>query len=403
MKAVKELNILVVYTTQLEPSTGGSYWFYKQLVQYLNKIGFKSNLFFAYLNEVNCLENDSLYKGLLLPDKKLFHTPLNVKALSEYIRKNNINIVFNLLHATRSLNAFWYKIKRLENVYLFNLIHNKPELTVSWKKYQLKKISFREVQSLKILIQKVFYYVYIPLLKLLVMDLARTSYKIHDGVIVLSKSYIEEYKKVIRKRICSKLFAIPNPFQPLHSKISIESKNKQIIFVGRISKEKAVHHLLMIWNKLYKAYPDWNLLIVGDGEERTLCEKLVEDLNIERVSFTGYINVPISFIDSSAICCLVSVLEGLPTVLFEAMSLGVVPVSFDSYAAVYDIIDNNINGCIVKAYDLEEYSRKLDFLMSNQQRRFVLAANAQKKVQQFSIEHVGNLWINLFKQMKIIE
>lgn len=56
MGVVKELNILVVYTTQLEPSTGGSYWFYRQLVDYLNEVGIKSDLFFAYLKKINSLE-----------------------------------------------------------------------------------------------------------------------------------------------------------------------------------------------------------------------------------------------------------------------------------------------------------------------------------------------------------
>lgn len=402
MGVVKELNILVVYTTQLEPSTGGSYWFYRQLVDYLNEVGIKSDLFFAYLKKINSLEKKG-YKGILLPDREKFNTPLNIKTLSAYIRENQINIVFNMMHATKELNLFWSKIRCLKGVYLFNLIHSKPDFVVSWKKYYLKHLSLSNAPSLKIFIQKICYNLYIPLLRLLVMYIARVSYEIHDLTIVLSDSYIEEYKKVIHKISCDKLFAIPNPIQSLYSKIQIENKNKQIIFVGRISKEKVLSHLLMIWNVLYRKYPDWNLLIVGDGDERASNEILMKSLNLERISFIGYQNNPIPFMDSSAICCLVSVFEGLPTVLFEAMSLGVVPVSFDSYAAVYDIIDDDINGCIVKAYDLKEYARKLDVLMSNPQKRYLLAANAQIKVQQYSIENIGDLWINAFKQLKIIK
>ena len=65
-------------------------------------------------------------------------------------------------------------------------------------------------------------------------------------------------------------------------------------------------------------------------------------------------------------CRLTSIFEGLPSVILEAMSVGTVPVCFDSFSACYEMITNMFSGVIVPAFDIESYKRSLFLLAENE-------------------------------------
>lgn len=65
---------------------------------------------------------------------------------------------------------------------------------------------------------------------------------------------------------------------------------------------------------------------------------------MERVVFTGWQD-PESFYRDASILCLTSDFEGWGMVLTEAMTFGAVPVAFNSYAAITDIIDDGKPEC----------------------------------------------------------
>lgn len=173
------------------------------------------------------------------------------------------------------------------------------------------------------------------------------------------------------------------------------------MFVGRLDREKAIYRLLQIWIKIYKELPDWNLVIVGDGETREEDENLTKILGVERVKFLGY-QKSIPIIDESSIICLTSNIEGLPTVFMEAMTLGVIPIGFDSFSAIYDMIDNNVNGVIIPAFDEELYANALIQLALNENLRYHMAEMAQQKVNQYDIEEIGKRWLYLFKELNLL-
>ena len=67
----------------------------------------------------------------------------------------------------------------------------------------------------------------------------------------------------------------------------------------------------------------------------------------------------IPYIDRARILCLTSVIEGLLTVFTEAMSLGVIPIGFDSFNAIYDMIDDGIDGFIIPDNNYEQYAETI--------------------------------------------
>ena len=134
-----------------------------------------------------------------------------------------------------------------------------------------------------------------------------------DTITVISKEAYNYYSK-----LGYKVFQVPNA-------IDISSLNpnekrqfeKQIIFVGRLSKEKVIETIIEVSKKLQN---DINLLIVGSGPESEKIKKLSETRdNIHYLGYQTHEN-SIKLIRGSDILIQPSLHEGISTTILEAMA-----------------------------------------------------------------------------------
>ena len=86
-------------------------------------------------------------------------------------------------------------------------------------------------------------------------------------------------------------------------------------------------------------------------------------------------------------------------VLTEAMQCGAVPVAFNSFASVTDIIDDGRNGILIKPFSIKEYEKKLRQLMDNPDMLSQMSKNAQQDIEKYSVENVVDQWEELFKEL----
>lgn len=216
-------------------------------------------------------------------------------------------------------------------------------------------------------------------------------------VVLLSKAFLDCIEKKT-SLISNKLLAISNPIILSGDKV-IFNKKKQILFVGRIElKQKRLDYLLIIWSRVFEACTDWELIIVGDGPDKNYIELRAEEMHLKKIYFKGYMD-PEPYYQDAAIICLTSDYEGFGMVLIEAMQHGVVPIAFNNWASVKDIIVNNETGMLVPTNDVENYITKLIEIIKNEKLRCEIAVNACKHVQQFDINIIGQKWLNLFEEI----
>ena len=231
---------------------------------------------------------------------------------------------------------------------------------------------------------KLKYYHSVCLTKRLYRDL-NTNY---DRIVTLSSSFIEDFCFYCPKADRIKLFTIPN-FNTFES-CELTTAQKHVLFVGRLRNcVKGVNKLLRIWNKVESSFADWQLDIV---------EMQAQDLGLEHVTFHGFQN-PAPFYQRSRIFCMTSIYEGFGMVLTEAMQHGVVPMAFNSYGSVTDIIDDDINGFLVKPFDEKEYADKLVVLMSKEDKYTKMSRAAMTKSVTFSKEIIVEKWCNLVENL----
>ena len=85
-------------------------------------------------------------------------------------------------------------------------------------------------------------------------------------------------------------------------------------------------------------------------------------------------------------------------VLGEAMQYGCVPVVYDSFAAASDIIDDGINGRVVRHFRHRDYVAAIEELMDNAAKRNSLAEAARQKAAKYCMENVKREWYGLLQR-----
>lgn len=190
--------------------------------------------------------------------------------------------------------------------------------------------------------------------------------------------------------------AVANPLTiELCSEEHICKKN-EIIYVGRIEyNQKCTYRIVDIWAKLEKKYPDWCLKIVGDGPDRDDLQERIRKKGLKNITIEGF-QKPILYYKEAKMLLLASAYEGFPLVVAEGMEYGVIPLVYDSFAAVHDIIDDGINGYIIpQPYSDEVFTSKIEIIMQNENLFNLMSESARLKAKEFSLDCIVNKWKHL--------
>jgi len=213
-----------------------------------------------------------------------------------------------------------------------------------------------------------------------------------DKLVVASKSQLNYYEKYFNKCFC-----IPDTIDKYPTKLSsLEEKN--IIAVGKLSKEKGLDELLDAFKIISDRHPEWKLNIVGGGREYNNLKKIINkyNLNVELHGFIDreYLN---KLYSNASICVDASHKELLGTVIMEAFSYGIPCIAFDRSEGAKQLISDNWDGYLVKYSDKEKMARRMNELIENYNRRFIMGRNGNKKVQKFNIKEIKKEWFKILK------
>ncbi|WP_410509102.1 glycosyltransferase family 4 protein [Methanosarcina hadiensis] len=136
-----------------------------------------------------------------------------------------------------------------------------------------------------------------------------------------------------------------------------EGKIYDIIFAGRLIKEKNVDVLIRAVSLIKKDNPDICCCIVGDGPERKALEKLTLELgvqvNLKIEGFQEYREL-IGKVKASKVLVLPSSREGFGMVVIEAFACGVPVITVkEKYNAAQGLIENGTDGFVVRLEERE--------------------------------------------------
>lgn len=156
---------------------------------------------------------------------------------------------------------------------------------------------------------------------------------------------------------------------------------KDVLFVGRLSKEKGVHELLDAWKLIppSKSY----LLLMGDGPERDALKARISAENIPNVVFLGFIEKEMQEgIWARTMFSVVPSIwqDPLPTVVFEAWERSRT-VIVSAAGGLDDTVEDGVDGLKFEMGNAQQFAEAMTTLLKNHGLAAQLAENGLKKLQ----------------------
>lgn len=170
-------------------------------------------------------------------------------------------------------------------------------------------------------------------------------------------------------RIMVKANFIEDPF---NSAPMIEKEGGYGLYVGRLSEEKGIDVLLSAWSNI-----DFKLKVIGEGPLKSLVEN-------KGTSFIEYLGIKekaevLSLIKNADFIIMSSTwYEGFPMVLVEAMCCGT-PAIVSKLGSMEEIVEDGVTGLHFACEDINELTKKINYLLSNKKLKKEMALQARQK------------------------
>jgi len=223
------------------------------------------------------------------------------------------------------------------------------------------------------------------------------------GVVALNyalKEYIEQRHNLKNVAVIYNPIDIPYIQKRLHDDITSTPAFEYIMAAGRLSEDNVKQ-----FDKLIEAYavsllPENNvkLMILGEGVQRDLLEQLVIEKNLQdKIIFAGFMENPYVYMRDALFYVLSSKFEGMPMVVMESMACGTPAVAFNCFSGPSEIIEDGINGLLIKDQDFKELTAGINRMYLDNDLYSLCKANATASIKKFSVENVGQAWLDYLK------
>lgn len=173
------------------------------------------------------------------------------------------------------------------------------------------------------------------------------EYGIRDSVSV--SNYIKNHIKATDSKNHQTVIPCGTPIKNLRA--TPPNENLKVIYAGRIEIEaKQIIKLTESFINISQKHNSFSFNIYGNGSKQEKIKKLISKNTNSNVQFHGSVNQDeiMDIMSQHHIFTLMSDYEGMPIALMEAMSCGVVPVCLSEVSGVNELIQDGINGFIVK-------------------------------------------------------
>ncbi len=178
-------------------------------------------------------------------------------------------------------------------------------------------------------------------------SLRRLTYPFADALVVQTTVAVAWARSIMLGP--RRVHVIANPVRDMRAFVGDDAGKRlpTIVAVGRLAHQKGFDVLLRAFAQVAEAAPSWNVVIVGEGPERALLERLAKSLGIaDRADLSGWHPEPGEVLRTAGLFVMPSRYEGFPNALIEAMACGA-PVISTKWAGADEILTHEVDGLLV--------------------------------------------------------
>ena len=215
----------------------------------------------------------------------------------------------------------------------------------------------------------------------------------HARFVVTVSDFNREYLNKLMDNHCCKgnIYRLYNGLDlELFSPAPLSHEPGLIVSIGRLVPKKGMSYLVEACAALRDRNVIFRTVIIGDGEERVPLERLIKRLALEQqVTLVGAlvqsdVIATLSRANLFVLPCIVSNdgdMDGLPTVILEAMAIGI-PVISTRLAGIPEMIHHQINGMLVEQKQVKELADAIQTLLESNELRIIFRNQSFKHMEE---------------------
>ena len=293
----------------------------------------------AYLNSIS--------NNVNLIVLNINHARYSAIYLLRYIFTNKPKVI---LAFNNELSVMLVILRLLLRLKIKIISRNTSTLSIRIKQFQEKKLWSRRVVG--------------PLIKFFygkIDHVVNQCSGMHEDLIKIFPQ-LREKSSVIYNPISNHIIDFANK----HDLTQIEKKD-YLLCVGRLEEVKAFHYAIESFAGIADNFPNLRLKIVGQGSlEQELKQKAIDYCVENKVDFEGFQKNIIPYYLYAKATILTSLYEGYPNVLIESIAMNTPVVAFNCQSGPNEIIQDGLNGYLVKYKSVDDLKKKLSALLFNQ-------------------------------------
>ena len=214
-------------------------------------------------------------------------------------------------------------------------------------------------------------------------------------LVVQTKDIKAFYPKFIQK----KTSIIYNPVSETVFHLQEEPKESTIISVGKLDGQKNQKLLINAFASIAEDFPEWKLVIYGEGPERNALESLVERLKIkDKISLPGRCETVIEEMNRAKVFAFSSDFEGMSNAILEAVCVGL-PVVTTNVSGAAELVKNGEGGFVVPIRDEKALADALRKILKDENLREKMMLTNKSRAKEFKQDMIVNQWEELIKKI----
>lgn len=183
------------------------------------------------------------------------------------------------------------------------------------------------------------------------------------------------------------------------AQLGVAAGQPVIVQVAQLSGHKDPVTFVRAMAEVRKHVPNARALMVGDGPLRPAVEAEAERLGLtDMLRLTGYRTDADSLLAAADVATLSSRLEGLGTVLLDAMSMGK-PIAATAGGGIPETVQHGVSGLLSPPGDPAKLGANIAAILQDPALAGRLSTGARRRAEDFSVERTAELTLKVYRRV----